>query len=416
MTKTVVKNRKDSHGRVLRPGEYERSGGRYEFKYKGWDKRTHSIYDKDLAELRRKENKIRYDIDQGLDSSQGQLLTLNEVYDMYMHMKRGIKVSTRRNYLYIYDKFVRPGFGKKRIGKITFMDVQNFYNTILEEDKMLASTMESIHTQIHPALEHAVRLRYIPTNPASGAMTDIKRSENWDGNERKRHALTEEQQRAFANYYMGHEIFTGWANIITFLLGTGCRIGEALGMTWDDIDFDNEIIHVKRALLYRPNEDGKSEYRISSTKTRNGVRVIPMLPEVRVALEEEYEIQKTLCGGRTDTVDGMKSFVFTQADGSVYNPGSINRAIDRIIRAYNEEESVNARWEKRMPVLLPHFSAHHLRHAFCTRICMTDLTLKEIQDIMGHADINTTANIYAEVHPEIKKKALKKMQGNIIIK
>ena len=103
-----------------------------------------------------------------------------------------------------------------------------------------------------------------------------------------------------------------------------------------------------------------------------------------------------------------------EAKGTVYNPEAINRAIDRIITAHNEEE-ISARRERREPVILPHFSAHHLRHTFCTRLCMTDLSIKEIQDIMGHADINTTMNIYAEVHPDMKKKSLTKMAGKIII-
>lgn len=177
MSKRNYKNRKDSHGYVLRVGEYERPDGRYEFKYRGWDKKYHSIYAHDLITLRKEENRIRYEIDQGLDSLQGQMLTLNEMYDMYMHMKRGIKLSTRRNYNYIYDKFVRYSFGKMRIGKITFMDVQNFCNHLLEQDMMLATTLESIHTQIHPALQHAVGLKYIPNNPSGGAMTDIKKSD-----------------------------------------------------------------------------------------------------------------------------------------------------------------------------------------------------------------------------------------------
>lgn len=344
------------------------------------------------------------------------MLTLNEMYDMYMHMKRGIKLSTRRNYNYIYDKFVRDSFGKMRIGKITFMDVQNFYNHLLEQDMMLATTLESIHTQIHPALQHAVRLKYIPNNPSSGAMNDIKKSDEWDGKIRKSHVLTMEQQIAFTEYYTHHEELSGWANVLTFLLGTGCRIGEALGMTWNDIDFDNDLIHVRRALLYRPDEEGKSVYTISYTKTKNGVRTIPMLEDVREALLLERELQLMLCKGKTATVDGITDLVFTQVNGNAYNPEVINRAIARIIAVYNEAEAVAAKKEGREQVSLPHFSAHHLRHTFHTRLCMTGLTMKEIQDIMGHADINTTMNIYAEVHPEMKKKSLTKMEGKIIIK
>ena len=156
-------------------------------------------------------------------------------------------------------------------------------------------------------------------------------------------------------------------------------------------------------------------YTISSTKTKNGVRSIPMIEEVRDALLDEREIQLAFGNYKTQTVDGVTGFVFTQAKGTVYNPEAINRAIERIITAHNEEEEISARRERREPVILPHFSAHHLRHTFCTRLCMTDLSIKEIQDIMGHADINTTMNIYAEVHPDMKKKSLTKMAGKIII-
>ena len=140
-----------------------------------------------------------------------------------------------------------------------------------------------------------------------------------------------------------------------------------------------------------------------------------MIDEVREALLDEREIQLAFGNHRTQTVDGVTDFVFTQAKGTVYNPEAINRAIDRIITAHNEEEELIAKKERREPVILPHFSAHHLRHTFCTRLCMTDLTIKEIQDIMGQSDIHTTMNIYAEVHPDMKKKSLTKMAGKIII-
>ena len=68
----------------------------------------------------------------------------------------------------------------------------------------------------------------------------------------------------------------------------------------------------------------------------------------------------------------------------------------RISDAYNAEEIVKAAREKREPVLIPHFSAHHIRHTFATRLCEHESNLKVIQSIMGHADIATTMNIYAE--------------------
>ena len=413
--KKKVNNRKDSHGQVLRVGEYERPNGRYEFKYKGHDYKMHSIYAGSLPELRRAENEIRVLIDRGYDPARAQTITLNEMFDIYINAKHGIADQTRVNYEYYYNHFVRDSFGKRRIAKINFMHVQEFLFSLLEKDMLNANTLEGVGTQIGAALNYAVKLRYIPTNPAKDCMREIKKSKLWDGNERKRDALTHDQQRRFSQYYMNHEVLGGWKNVITFLLGTGCRIGETLGLTWDDIDFEEREIHIRRALLYRPDRKGKCRMFISSPKTSAGVRTIPMLEEVYDALVDERLLQLQFCDGETGTVDGVTNFVFTQVNGEPYKPQEINKGIARLIKAYNEEEDVKAAKERREPVLLPHFSAHHLRHTYCTRLCETDLPLKQIQDYMGHCDLRTTSNIYAEVNPEARRKSLTKMEGRIIL-
>ena len=68
------------------------------------------------------------------------------------------------------------------------------------------------------------------------------------------------------------------------------------------------------------------------------------------------------------------------------------------------------------PLFLPNFSAHHLRHTFCARLCENETNLKAIQEIMGHADISTTMDIYAECSEEKKKKVMTNLEGCIIIK
>ncbi|VUW97693.1 tyrosine-type recombinase/integrase [Faecalibacterium prausnitzii] len=74
----------------------------------------------------------------------------------------------------------------------------------------------------------------------------------------------------------------------------------------------------------------------------------------------------------------------------------MSRAIKRIIADYNAGEEVEAKKQQREAVLLPDFSAHHLRHTFCTRLCEKETNLKVIQSVMGHKDIQTTMDIYAE--------------------
>lgn len=94
---------------------------------------------------------------------------------------------------------------------------------------------------------------------------------------------------------------------------------------------------------------------------------------------------------------------------------SVNRAIDRICDAYIEDETVLADQEGRDPVLIRHFSAHNLRHTFCTRFCENERNIKVIQEIMGHADIETTMNIYAEATKEKKKESFSNLEGKIKI-
>lgn len=139
-----------------------------------------------------------------------------------------------------------------------------------------------------------------------------------------------------------------------------------------------------------------------------------MLSEVRNALLAEYNLQKEL-GFCDEVVDGYSGFIFQNRFGGLYSPHDINRAIERIYRAYNKEETENAAKANRKPILIRHFSVHNLRHTFCTRFCENETNLKVIQEIMGHADIETTMNIYAEATTDKKKEVFASLEGKIKI-
>lgn len=81
----------------------------------------------------------------------------------------------------------------------------------------------------------------------------------------------------------------------------------------------------------------------------------------------------------------------------------------------NKEETEAAKEERRQPELLPHFTVHNLRHTFCTRFCENETNLKVIQEIMGHADISTTMNIYNEATKEKKKESFANLEGKVKI-
>ena len=257
----MANSRKDSRGYVLRTGESERKDGRYSYSYTDLERNRRTVYAKTLVELRKIERKIIRDKEDGLDPQLADRMTLNQLYDKYIERKYDLKQSTRVNYLYMYNHFVRPTFGKRFIGKIKYSDVKKFYYQMILNNEMKAKTLDGIHTQLHPAFQMAVRDGLIRQNPTEGVMREIKKSHIWEHD--PRHALTIPQQKAFMGYLKAHREYQGWVPIITVLLGTGMRIGECIGLRWEDVDFEKRIISVNHTLVYRPDENGKSMKHIS---------------------------------------------------------------------------------------------------------------------------------------------------------
>lgn len=405
-------SRKDNKGRVLFKGETQRKDGRYAYSYTDQLGKRHSIYDKDLVKLRLKEKEIHRRMDDGLDPAKADRITVNQMFDRYISLKYDIKPSTRENYIYMYEKYIRESFGKKKLSKVRYSDVKAFYYSLINERGFKPASMEIAHTLLHPTFNMAVRDGYLNRNPTDGVMGEIKKSHQWE--HKKRHALTIEQQSAVSTFLDTHEDYRGWRPIITVLLGTGMRIGECLGLRWEDIDFKTNEIDVNHNLIYRKNLDGKCENHVNSPKTESGKRRIPILEGVKDALLEELELQRCI-GFCKDEIDGYSGFIFSTCENHVYTPESVNRAIKRIYTAYNEEETFIAKKEQRDPILLPHFSAHVLRHTFCTRLCENETNLRVIMDIMGHSDIQTTMNIYAEVTGVKKQESMMSLSDKILV-
>ena len=171
-----------------------------------------------------------------------------------------------------------------------------------------------------------------------------------------------------------------------------------------------EIISINHNLIYRLQDNGKVEFHITTPKTRKGVRVIPMFQNVRRELQNEY-LRQQEDGFCQDIVDGYCGFIWQNRFGNVLSPHCVNRAIARIVDDYNQRERRIALIEGRDAVILPHFSVHQLRHTFCTRLCERERDLKLIQEIMGHADISTTMDVYNESNTDRKKASFARLEA-----
>lgn len=413
----MAKSRKDNKGRVLRKGETQRKSDlRYVYTYT--DPITHSrkfLYARDLMELREKEKALIRDQLDGLDVYAAGNSDLNFVFDRYISTKTELRPTTYTNYVYIYNHFVRDTIGRKKIKDLKYSDILHFYLYLLKEKGIQVNSLESVHTVLRPTFQLAVRDGLIRNNPCDGVMAAVKKRPG--KNHGVRHALTVDQQRAFMSYITDHPVYYRWQPLFTVLLGTGCRIGEIIGLRWKDIDYEQGMISINHSVTYyrRADKNDHCEFQVSLPKTQAGIRNVPMMDEVRDAFIEEKKMQKESGIKNKTIVDGMSGFVFCNRFGNLHNPQAINRAIKRISENYNAEEIVKAKKEKRPPVIIPHFSCHHLRHTFCTRFCENETNVKVIQAVMGHANIETTLDIYAEVTDLKKQESIQNLSRNLRI-
>ena len=220
----MAKARKDHRGRALRKGEIQRKDKTYMYSYTDPYGKRRYIYANDLVELREKEKQLMKDQLDGLDVYAAGNADLNFVFDRYITTKTELRRTTYTNYVYMYDRFVRNDFGKRKIGTIKYSDVLYFYYHLLNEKGLQINTLETIHTVLHPTFQLAVRDDIIRNNPSDGVMAQIKKKPG--RNHGVRHALTLEQQRAFMDYTAKSPVYCHWTPFFTVLLGTGCRIGD----------------------------------------------------------------------------------------------------------------------------------------------------------------------------------------------
>lgn len=399
----MSEKRRDSKGRILRNGEVQRADGKYMFRYIDSDGKRHSVYSWKLVEtdkvpeskrsqiaLRDLEKQIQRDIDDGIRTAAANTVTVDRQFKAFMDLRVDLKETTRCNYICLYSKHVQPymvhGLGLK------------------------VSTVQSVHSILYQLFEGATMDKIIRANPAENVVKSLKKMLNVKPD--KRHPLTEEEQSRLIDFVYNSNQYKKWSTLFTVLLGTGMRIGEALGLRWCDCDFKKGLIQVDHTLLYKQSEGGGYEYRISEPKTTAGLRIIPMFLDVSAALLREKE-KRQVFKKKPFIVDGYTDFIFLNSKGKVYTPGAVYDTIQRITNTYNREEYFRSEKGNREPCYLPKFSAHILRHTFCTRMCENEPNIKVIQDVMGHKSSRTTMDIYNEATQAKKISSFQSLEGKI---
>lgn len=350
--------RKDKDRIVLKKGESQRPNGTYDYRWTGRDGKRHVVYAKTLEELRAKEAEIEKDKHDGI-KAEARYVTINDLFELWCQLKRGLKDNTFQNYKYMYNMFVRPNLGKARVSTVKKTDVKRFYNMLADERGLQASTIDSVHTVLHQVLDMAVDDAYLRVNPSNNVLKELKQSHAFKTE--KRRGLTMPEQELLLDYLQRNHTYSHWYPIIAVMVGTGLRVGEVTGLRWCDIDLDEGTIDVNHTLVYydHRNSEGKKGcyFNINTPKTKAGVRQVPMLDFVKEAFIQERDYQRANDIQCSVTIDGYTDFIFVNRFGNTQHQGTLNKAIRRIIRDCNDEVLLK---EEDDPVLLPHFSCHSL--------------------------------------------------------
>lgn len=401
--------RKDNKGRILKDGESQRKqDGRYLYRYTAASGERRTVYALTLGELREKEKQIERDLQDGIDGSKANM-TLNELFSKYMDTK-SLRESTRCNYLATWRNMVSKDLGSMKICAIKQLHIKGFYAGLVKVGYS-KNTIKLLHNLIYPTLELAVDSDIIRKNPAKGCFQNV------GGTVKERNALTQEQQQAMLDFAKRNPKYNIYHPLLVFALCTGCRIGELLGLTWRSCDLRKNVVHIRQQLIYKNLGDGCQFY-ITPLKTDAGLRDIPLTATARKALLQQRELCMML--GRTakataQETDLPRDFVFINSLGKPYTIAAINNMLYDLTDEYNVQEESIARKEHREPLLLPHISAHILRHTACTRLAESGLQPKTLQYIMGHSDIGITLNTYAHIDLAQLQKQVEDIQENIMI-
>lgn len=379
--------RKDNKGRVLRTGESQRKNGSYDYRFVDKNKKTHSVYAKTLEELRQKEKLIERDMADGIDYAAGEM-TVIDLVDKYMDMKRKNKTNTMRAYSTAVNRIRNDPFGQKRIRNVKKSDAQAWF-VKLHDEGLKRNTISIYKCVLQPAFEMAVDDDAVRKNPFRFNLSDLLPDDAT-----KRTALTKAQQKKYLKF-IDTEGSGIYYDDIVILLETGLRVSELYGLTFADVDVQKRRLFVQRQLC----RTGDQPYFISTPKTSSGVRTVPLSATA-------YEAFKRVIANRPHPkvemmIDGCSGFLFLDT----YERPKVAMHLENYMR------QMQRKYRKKYGNTLPTVTPHVLRHTFCTNLQQAGLDPKSLQYVMGHSDPEITMSLYTHSDYDFVEKSFHKVLG-----
>ncbi len=308
-------------------------------------------------------------------------VTLDEWFDVWVDIyKRNCRNSTIRTYEFGYNR-LRDSLGWRKLSTLNLLILQKAFNE-LDSD----ASRKYCKSLLVDMLSKAQGAGLITENVARKINTVLHGQPK-----EEKQILTEKEIDLVLRASYGSQLHS----IFVIALHTGMRIGEILGLTWDCVDFENNVIHITKTLCYLVAA-GKSHHEFHQPKTRAGNRKIPMSVEVKKVLEEEKKVRLSK-DQKFPPQEGFEELVFTSRWNKPLNTpniiGSINQLVDRI--------NLN-----NPAIPLKRFTPHTLRHTFASNCITKGMRPKTLQKILGHNSLQMTMDLYCHVLDDTVKEEM----------
>ena len=297
-----------------------------------------------------------------------------------------VKESTAFLYTRYVDKYIVPKLGSIKLEALTTPAIQAFYNGLIHPKEgvnpLSAKTVKNIHGALHKALQQAVLVGYLRTNPVDACKPPrVVRKEM--------HPLEEDQVSAFLTAIQGHP----HEYLYKIVLFTGLREGEVLGLTWDCVDFERGTILIKQQLRREQKKGGQYYF----TTPKNGKsRTLTLAPSVL----QLFRLQKLHQNGlRVEAGELWEehNMVFSNQFGGYLSYRTVYDCFKRIVSRIGT----------------PGTRFHDLRHTYATMAIRAGDDIKTVQENLGHATAAFTLDIYGHVTAGMRQDSANRMEGVI---
>ena len=297
--------------------------------------------------------------------------------------KHTVKPNTQLNVRRLLDNHILPLFGSYKLDKLTTPLIQNIVNKLADKtnkgEEGAFLYYDSLHALNKRILQYGVVMQAIPFNPAREVIlprntqkAKREKIKHFDNQELKKFLdyLDSLNLNKFRYYYEN--------TLYKFLLATGCRINEALALSWSDIDLDNAVVHITKTLNYKQETN--------SPKSKTSLRDID-IDQATISMLKQYkrrQVQEAWQIGRSETV------VFSDFIHEYPN----NRTLQTRLRTHFKRAKVT------------NIGFHGFRHTHASLLLNSGIPYKELQHRLGHSTLSMTMDVYSHLSKENAKKAV----------